>query len=87
MIMQVFDECIITRFTTLLSTFPPDPFQNKNAVSPIYHHFRVGIFTYHSEYDHKSIMHYGGKKKDCVRLVNEPYMTLKPSNQEIPENP
>ena len=31
-------------------------------------------------------MHYGGKKKDCVRLVNEPYMTLKPSNQEIPEN-
>ena len=31
-------------------------------------------------------MHYGGRKSDCVRLVNESYMTLKPSNQEIPEN-
>ena len=38
------------------------------------------------EYDHKSIMHYGGKKYDCVRFVNVSYMTLKPFNETIPDN-
>ena len=33
-------------------------------------------------------MHYGGSKHDCTKdLVNNtPYMTLKPSGREIPEN-
>ena len=31
-------------------------------------------------------MHYGGSKKDCLKFKNQPYMTLQPSNREIPEN-
>ena len=32
-------------------------------------------------------MHYGGRKNDCIKWKpNTPYMTLKPSGQEIPEN-
>ena len=38
-----------------------------------------------SEYDHQSIMHYGGSLKACKKF-NDPYMTLKPSRQEIPVN-
>ena len=30
-------------------------------------------------------MHYGGSRKACKKF-NEPYMTLKPSRQEIPVN-
>ena len=31
-------------------------------------------------------MHYGGSRKACMKFAPEPYMTLKPSGQEIPVN-
>ena len=31
-------------------------------------------------------MHYGGHKTDCLKFQNQSYMTLKPNEQEIPEN-
>ena len=43
------------------------------------------IIHIHLVYDDKSIMHYGGSRKEC-RKFSEPYMTLKPSGREIPEN-
>ena len=38
-----------------------------------------------SEYDDKSIMHYGGFKEAC-RKNNEPYMTLKSTGNAVPDN-
>ena len=48
--------------------------------------FQASLFNLNcSEYDHQSIMHYGGSRKVCKKF-NDPYMTLKPSRQEIPVN-
>ena len=45
------------------------------------------MISNHSEFDEKSIMLYGGSRKDCMKYPSppQPYMTLK-SGQEIPEN-
>ena len=46
------------------------------------------FFNQYSEYDHESVMHYGGSKKECMKDLrrNEPYMTLRSTGQSIPEN-
>ena len=31
-------------------------------------------------------MHYGGSREICMKFKDEPYMTLKPSDREIPVN-
>ena len=41
--------------------------------------------TLRSEYDDKSIMHYGGSKEGC-RNSKEPYMVLKSTGKAIPDN-
>ena len=55
------------------------------AFGVIFQYSRIRINFNCSEYDHQSIMHYGGSRKVCKKF-NDPYMTLKPSRQEIPVN-